>query len=275
MPPITKSPLSTPARSYTIGSATSISHDVDHVPPAPEQLAGTITQGGTAASTHGGGADTQAGWEPFFYTDMSPTPTFTRLIDAIFTHLDPKNTGCLAPETFSRLLDDMGYTPQENAWKANLTAGFGQTKEAAADAALKRALDAFGIEHVCKPRPGARSSLFGGGGGGVMPLLTRRGLADITAVELLADPSGEYPKFVRAVARYALQPFARWGPVPRWVLPPNPDPRMLARVAAAQSGARQDGQDALAAAQMAAQIQADANQAAVYALGTTEYVYRY
>ncbi|KAJ7692236.1 hypothetical protein B0H17DRAFT_1200575 [Mycena rosella] len=232
--------------------------------------------GGTAVPIHEGAPTATDGWQRFFHQDMSPTPTFTGLMDAIFTYLDPSNTGCLMPETFSRLLDDMGNPTHENAWKANLNASFGRSKEDAADAALKSAFDAFSIDHVCHPRPRASGRNFFGGSAaaGPMPLITRRGLVDITAVELLSDPAGEFSKLARLVGLYMLQPYSTWGAMPRGVLPPNPDPRMLARVAAAQSSAQRNGQQAFAAAQMSANIQAYANQVAVHAVGTTEYVYR-
>ncbi|KAJ6540135.1 hypothetical protein DFH09DRAFT_1368542 [Mycena vulgaris] len=267
---------------YTAGvaSRTSISYGADvaavpfPVPAGASQASSTVSQGGTGVpqQMHGDAAE---GWQPFFYADMNPTPTFTGLMDAIFTHLDPGNTGCLAPETFSRMLDDMGYTTQENAWKAHLTASLGQTQEDAADAALKRAFDAFSIEHICRQRPRA-PGLLGiatSAGAGPMPLLTRRGLISITSVELLCDPSGEHPKLARLVQLYALQPHARWGAMPRGVLPPSPDPRMLARLAAVQSGVQASGRQQLAAAHSSAMLRAQANQAALGAIGTTVYEY--
>lgn len=53
-------------------------------------------------------------WQPFFLTDMSPTPTFVTLCNDIFTYLDSSNLGFLTPETYSRFLDDQGYLPNEN-----------------------------------------------------------------------------------------------------------------------------------------------------------------
>ncbi|KAJ7151775.1 hypothetical protein C8R43DRAFT_1235815 [Mycena crocata] len=246
--------------------------------PPPAVVAPPASAGGTAFSQHAGPASPSGGWSPFFYGDMNPTPIFTGLMDVIFTHLDPSGSGYLTPEVFSQLLDDMGYTLQENAWKSNLsTVAFGQLKEDAADAALKRAFDIFSIDHITHPRPRPAAQNFFGAGltGGGMPLITRRGLVSITAIELLSDPANEHTKLARAVALYGVQPYASWGPMPRGVLPPNPDPRMIARVAAAHTQARTNGQQAMAAAQMGAQIQAYANQAAVHAVGTTEYVYRY
>jgi Zinc finger, ZZ type len=53
-------------------------------------------------------------WQPFFFADMNPTPTFVTLCNDIFTYLDSSNSGFLTPETYSRFLDDQGYLPNEN-----------------------------------------------------------------------------------------------------------------------------------------------------------------
>lgn len=63
-------------------------------------------------------ANAMTGWQPFFYPDSAPTPLFVQLMNDIFSYLDPRNTGNLVPETFSRLLDDMGYQTHENACKS-------------------------------------------------------------------------------------------------------------------------------------------------------------
>ncbi|KAF8180545.1 hypothetical protein K438DRAFT_1842110, partial [Mycena galopus ATCC 62051] len=96
-----------------------------------------------------------------------------------------------------------------------------------------------------------------------MPLITPRGLADFIAIELLTDPAAAWQKLARVVQLYGLyvmDPYRRWGAMPRSVLPPAPDPRMLARLAQAQAQSVQ-------AANMNAQIQATANLAAVNAIG--------
>lgn len=56
-------------------------------------------------------------WQPFFLPDMTPTPTFTTLLNDIFSYLDSSNSGYLVPEAYSRFLDDLGYVGQENSCK--------------------------------------------------------------------------------------------------------------------------------------------------------------
>lgn len=152
---------------------------------------------------------------------------------------------------------------------------FGQTREGPADAALKRALDLFGIEHILRARAAPANSgplkFLLPSGTAPMPLITPRGLADLMAIELLTDPAGAWQKLACVVQLYGLhgiEPYRRWGPLPRSVLPPTPDPRMLARVAGAQA-------QSVNLANMNAQIQARANLAAVNAIGGTQYEYRY
>ncbi|KAF7342245.1 Nudix [Mycena venus] len=199
-------------------------------------------------------------WGPFFNTDMTPTPVFMELIDAIFTYLDTRRTGNLTPEVYSQFLINQGYVGPQNIWNSNLVASMGKTKEESADAALKRAFDLFGIQYILRPRVREATSppadvkgqlkSFGASftralspatpAGGTMPLLTRAGFLNITAVEVLCDPARHYGGLARVVQMYDLGAAVRaWGPLPRGVLPDEPDVRMLDRVARVQAAARE------------------------------------
>jgi hypothetical protein len=160
---------------------------------------------------------------------MSPTPVFLHLIDAIFKYLDMGRSGYLIPEAYSRFLVDQGYVGQENIWGASLIA----TRADAADAALKRVLDFFHIDYVLRPRPRAAASSLASGG--MMPLLTRRGFAEITALELLGDPARGWENLSWLVQAYEVgSAVPMWGPMPRSVLPQEADQRVLARMARLQ-----------------------------------------
>ncbi|KAJ7023496.1 hypothetical protein C8F04DRAFT_180102 [Mycena alexandri] len=208
-------------------------------------------------------------WGPFFNPDMTPTPVFTQFMDAVFIYLDSGRTGSLTPEIYSRFLINQGYVGQTNIWNSNLVAAFGKTKEEVADAALKRAYDLFGIQHILRPRvrepasppPDVKAQLksFGtsfaravtpSATGGMMPLLTRQGFIKITAIEALCDPARHWSGLAHIVKMYALVEVRAWGELPRGVLPEQADPRMLARITQVQIGAReiQNGQRASAAA---------------------------
>ncbi|KAJ7310015.1 hypothetical protein DFH08DRAFT_974614 [Mycena albidolilacea] len=204
-------------------------------------------------------------WGPFFETDMSPSPVFTVLMDAIFAYLDTRRTGSLTPEVYSRFLINQGYLGKQNIWNSNLVASMGKTKEECADAALKRAFDLFGIQYILRPRArdapsppadvkGQFQSLSASFARAIspaapaagMPLLTRTGFFNITAVEVLCDPARHYTGLAHVVQMYesGLGAVVRgWGtPLPRGVLPDEPDPRMLARIARVQAAVKEKRQ---------------------------------
>ncbi|KAJ7347192.1 hypothetical protein DFH08DRAFT_1001873 [Mycena albidolilacea] len=234
----------------------------------------SISRGGTSVGEAPAGVGPSDGWGLFFDVDLNPSPAYSALMAAIFGNLDSARTGFLAPEAYSRFMDDMCYPLAENIWKANAST------PANADAVLRRVYEALGLEHITQTRPGPPNrhhpmfqALLGGTATpSSMPLLTLRGLADLMLIELLSDPSLAYPRLVRAVQLYGLhhaEPYRRWGAMPRSVLPATADPRVLARTAAAEAQVR----GAVANAAMGAQIQAAANLAAVNAVGGTQYRY--
>jgi hypothetical protein len=204
-------------------------------------------------------------------------------MSAIFGHLDSARTGFLPPEAYSRFMDDMGYPIHENICKlqhvlpSSTYRAYVSGKNAinggnlaTADTVLKRIFDALGIEHITQARQApAVQHVFQSLANPPMPLLTPSGLADIIAIELLSDPPAAWPKFARAVQLYGLynvEPYRRWGPMPRSVVPAVADPRVLAKLAVVDARV-------LGAANVGAQIQAAANLAAVNAIGGTQYRY--
>jgi hypothetical protein len=238
------------------------------------------------------------GWQPFFQNDMSPTPLFLTLMNDIFTYLDPANNGNLEPEALTRLMDDMGQPASDDAWKSGLQESFGVSKESNGDKALKNVFDLFSIEHVLlqRTRPALSPAGGGGSGGGFgfgralrnavspqvshqgpMPAITRKGFVELWTINLLVEPPEQWACLSRALRKYQFPKYAGWGDLPRTVLPAMPDPGMLRRVEDVKQYAQMKGQQVLQAAQMSAMISAQANRAAVDAVGgtRTEYVYRY
>ncbi|KAG5647803.1 hypothetical protein DXG03_007725 [Asterophora parasitica] len=235
---------------------------------------------------------TGTGWQAFFYPDGSPTLTYTNLMNDIFSYLDPSNTGNLLPETFSRFLDDMGYQPHENAWKAGLTATFSLSKESNADKSLKNAFDLFSIEHNLLQRvqgphvdPTGLTAAFKGVLGGAapsfqspappMPAITRKGFIDITILELLCDPSREWGNISRMLRKYNLPRYRGWGDLPRSVFPAVPDQAMLNRVASVTAFAQQKASRELDAARVQAELQQRGRTAAIDLVSDARYEYRY
>ncbi|KAJ7695275.1 hypothetical protein B0H14DRAFT_3042445 [Mycena olivaceomarginata] len=231
-----------------------------------DNISGATTGGTTAGGTTSAATGPTDGWGPFFDADLNTSPSYTALMCAIFGHLDSARTGFLPPEAYSRFMDDMGYPIHENIWKNAINGG----NLATADTVLKRIFDALGIEHITQARQApAAQHVFQSLANPPMPLLTPSGLADIIAIELLSDPPAAWPKFARAVQLYGLynvEPYRRWGPMPRSVVPAVADPRVLAKLAVVDARV-------LGAANVGAQIQAAANLAAVNAIGGAQYRY--
>ncbi|KAJ7658173.1 hypothetical protein DFH06DRAFT_1327459 [Mycena polygramma] len=222
--------------------------------------------------------------------DMSPTPVFVQLMTSILAYLDTGRTGHLVPEAYSRFLDDQAYIGEANTWKAGLIPRACQITEDIADMALKRAYDLFSIEHILRPRPRNPNAtgddltrqLQAMGtappasvSGGMMPLLTLKGFMDITAIEMLCDPSTEWGSMARVVQAYDLPEVQAWGELPRSVLPDQPDPRMKARVARATTVSRDQGAQALEASRTRLMLQAQGEQNAMDLLDDRRYYYTY
>jgi hypothetical protein len=76
----------------------------------------SISRGGTSVgeAPAGVGPTASDGWGPFFDVDLNPSPAYSALMAAIFGNLDSARTGFLAPEAYSRFMDDMGYPLAEN-----------------------------------------------------------------------------------------------------------------------------------------------------------------
>ncbi|KAF9481333.1 hypothetical protein BDN70DRAFT_893453 [Pholiota conissans] len=203
------------------------------------------------------------GWQPFFHPDGCPTPLFVEVINVIFTYLDPHRTGNLVPETFSRLLDDMGYLAHENAWRNGLQASFNASKESMADQTLKKAFDLFSINHILLRRaPAPKSSSSGlssfkralrnalAPSGSSMPCITRNGLLEVSRIGLLGDPSKGWGNFSRMLRKYNLPQYRGWGDLPRSVLPDMPDAAMLQRIAGVEAFMQRKANEQLDALQM-------------------------
>ncbi|KAG5649398.1 hypothetical protein H0H81_004109 [Sphagnurus paluster] len=211
---------------------------------------------------------------------MSPTPVYVSLMNDIFSYLDPTNTGNLVPETYSRFLDDMGYLPHQNAWKAAYIETFNMSKESNADKALKDVFDLFSIDHNLLQRaqrpqtsPTGLNSFYKNVLGSFapsvqgptppMPALTRRGFIDINIIEVLSDPSREWANISRLLRKYNLPRYREWGDLPRSVLPSVPNQATLDRIKGATAFAHQRAANELEAARMQAEIQRRSNQIAV------------
>jgi hypothetical protein len=70
-----------------------------------------------------------------------------------------------------------------------------------------------------------------------MPLLTLSGFTEFCKIEALSDPDAARNHFNIVIRHYDLAIWRERGEIPRWVLPPNPVPQMLERIAQVQARA--------------------------------------
>jgi hypothetical protein len=152
--------------------------------------------------------------------------------------------------------------------KYNLVALRGKSKEDVADAALKHLYDLHSIEYVLRPRSTASNS-------NTMPLLTLKGLMDLTALEMLSDPSTEWGSISRVINMYDLPTVRGWGALPRSVLPDVPDPRVTERVARVLAAEAAEHERRLEASRVKLMLQAQGEQNALDLLDDRRYTYRY
>ncbi|KAJ7101245.1 hypothetical protein B0H15DRAFT_990853 [Mycena belliarum] len=280
-----KRPTSTSVSSLSnvgVSSHTMSPRDESYTPPSPPP-----PRIATPSEAH------PSGWGPFFLPDMGPTPVFTHLLRVLFAHLDSGRTGFLVPEVYSGFLIDQGYVGQDNTWNANLIAGFNQTKEEAADAALRRVFDLFSIQYELRTRlrpPSAPvdpltrtlqafSATLGTSlapaapTGAHMPVLTFPGFLELTSIEVLCDPSAHWGNLTRVLRLYNLPTLRAWGAMPRAMLPDEADPRMLGRVAKVSAFAKAQGERELAAAVAKSRMEAIGRQNALDLIDDRRYRY--
>lgn len=174
---------------------------------------------------------------------------------------------------------------------------FGFNKEDPADYELTRAYKNFSIEHTLSPRNSPANndmaSLTSGISGlmgssmsaimkasapkpisrGMMPMLTLRGFIDITAVEVLADPSEGWLYTNRALRHYSV--WREMGDFPRNMLPDFAPQQVLDRVRRITQVSAQQAQNLLAANYAENAMKAQGSQNALDLIDGGRYYYRY
>jgi hypothetical protein len=129
--------------------------------------------------------------------------------------------------------------------------GIGHNQESHADNALKQAYDLLSLDHILRPRQTTTSSNPQSSFRGTllntfisaampstqMPLLTLSGFTEFCKIEALSDPDAARNHFNIVIRHYDLAIWRERGEIPRWVLPPNPVPQMLERIAQVQARA--------------------------------------
>jgi hypothetical protein len=109
--------------------------------------------------------------------------------------------------------------------------------------------------------------------GGKMPMLTRKGFCDITAVEVIHDPSDGWGYLNRALKHYGV--WREMGDLPRSTLPDFAPPAVVERVRLITIASRQKAESLIAAKHVELKLAAQGQQAALDLLDDRRYVYRY
>ncbi|KAF1991069.1 hypothetical protein K402DRAFT_389269 [Aulographum hederae CBS 113979] len=261
--------------------------------PAPPQPPRPVS-----SSSHPQGPGSGLSLWSILFDGEIPTQAFVQLMTAFFTHLDPQRKGTLTPEVYSSFLDAQGYATEHNVWKMSLTPVFGVTAESHADSQIRAAFENFSIEHQLAPRPvsdnasassidrlrssvssytisGQHHSPASSSSDNMMPLLTFRGFVDITAVEVLGDPSKGWLDLNRALRAYQLPIWKERGDLPRNCLPEFAPPRVTERIKRIQQEAERKAREKLDALKAQHMLEAQANQNALDLIDGPQYVYRY
>lgn len=206
-----------------------------------------------------------ASWIPLFTEDMKPSASFLRLIEELFSHLDPQRTGYLSPEAVSEYVDVCGAPPSHNVWKTSRSKN-PQYGYDMADRELADHFTAYAVDFALRPRtpptipvkspldplsylPAAQRSAMSAFmpaqstyantlSGGRKPMLSFRGWADLTICSVLLNPSASCGQLNRAMQAFQLPIWREWGDIPRDMLPLAPYQPEVERVRVLLEGAR-------------------------------------
>ncbi|KAH1304613.1 hypothetical protein KXX16_001157 [Aspergillus fumigatus] len=177
---------------------------------------------------------------------MKPSASFTRLINELFSHLDPQRTGYLSPEAVAKYVDVCGAPPSHNIWKTS-RAKNPQYGYDMADRELADHFTAYGVDFALRQRtppttpvnypvdpqsylPAAQRSAMSpfmpaqstsanSLSGGQKPMRSFRGWTDLTVCSVLQNPSASCAQLNRAMQAFQLPVWTEWGDIPRDMLP--------------------------------------------------------
>ncbi|KAL5336303.1 hypothetical protein BJX70DRAFT_287756 [Aspergillus crustosus] len=241
------------------------------------------------------------GWTSLFDQEMKPTPSFTRLIEELFQHLDSQRTGLISPEAYTAYLDACGAPPHQNIWKAsrdrNPNTGYDM-----ADRELKDHFTAYGTDIALRPRtppstpvkspldplsylpPAQRAAMSRfmpaqstatSLSGGQKPMLTFRGWTHLTVLSVLLDPSSSWGQLNRAIETFRIPVWREWGDIPRDMVPLAPYQPEVERVRVMLEGSRLNAEQEIDAVHARLKLEQQGRQNALDLLDDRRWVYRY
>ncbi|KAL4884450.1 hypothetical protein BJY04DRAFT_215416 [Aspergillus karnatakaensis] len=240
-------------------------------------------------------------WAPLLTQDMKPSPSFIRLIEELFQHLDPQRTGLISPEAYSDYLDACGAPPNHNIWRASCARN-PNTGYDMADRELTDHFTAYSADFALRPRtppstpvkspldplsylPQAQrdamsrfmpsQSAARSLSGGQKPMLTFRGWTDLTVLSVCLNPSAAWGQINRAIQTFRIPIWTEWGDIPRDMLPLAPYQPEVERVRVMLEGARLNAEQEIDAVHARLKLEQQGRQNALDLLDDRRWVYRY
>ncbi|KAL2826140.1 hypothetical protein BDW59DRAFT_145564 [Aspergillus cavernicola] len=237
------------------------------------------------------------GWTSFFNQDMTPSPTFLRLIEELFHHLDPQRTEFITPELYSEYLDACGAPSNHNIWKHSRTTN---NSTDMADRELTDHFTAYSVDFTLRPRtppatpelspldplsylpPAQRASLSRfmppnratSLSGGQKPLLSFRGWTSLTITSVLLNPSAAWIQLSRVMREFAVPVWRENGDLPREMVPLEPFQPEVERVGVLLEGARANAEREVDAVKARLDLEKRGRENALDLLDDRVWVYR-
>ncbi|KAL5003092.1 hypothetical protein BDV10DRAFT_180783 [Aspergillus recurvatus] len=235
---------------------------------------------------------TARGWAPLLTEEMKPSPSFTRMMEELFQHLDPQCTGFLSPEIYSQYIEACGAPANHNIWKTSNT----KSGTDIADRELADHFTAYSVDFTLRPRtpPSTPSPLdplsylpssqratlsrfmpqMPSLSGGKKPMLSLCGFTDLSLISVLLNPSPAWGQLSRVIKAYRIPVWLEWGDLPRDMLPLGPYQPEVERVRVLLEGARANAEEELDALHARLKMEQRGRQNALDLLDDRVWVYR-
>ncbi|KAL4980274.1 hypothetical protein BDW66DRAFT_72673 [Aspergillus desertorum] len=232
------------------------------------------------------------GWTPLLTEDMKPSPSFTRMMEELFQHLDPQRTGFLSPEVYSQYIEACGAPPNHNIWKTSNT----KSGTDIADRKLTDHFTAYSVDFTLRPRtpPSTPSPMnlysrlsssqhaplsrfmpqIPSMSGGQKPMLSLRGFMELSLIAVLLSPSPAWGQLNRVIKAYRIPVWLEYGDLPRAMLPLGPYQPEVERVRVLLEGATANAEEEMDALHARLKLEQRGRQNALDLLDDRVWVYR-
>lgn len=139
-------------------------------------------------------------WGHMITPQKTASQLFARLLDAIYTYVDctfePRQTTWLEPEKCSVIMDMLGYTPEENAFRIFYQRAQQNGRGVAwSDHEIAHIYEQYGWDHQMVTRVFQQHESYLQPTPDGMPLLSRKGFIAMMVGDALCDPDEFYARF--------------------------------------------------------------------------------